>query len=147
MKNYPLWLSIRETNCTIQWIEIYLAALDSIIHLLNTWSLVPVVQKLDSTIHGINLYPEDKYQENQLHYPVDRDLSDGYSAIHRISSMKTNCVIHWIVIYPCSGQGYPPFEKLGPVGQRYPLHVLMGLITSNFITFSCLFTAANMTAV
>ena len=61
IKNYQLWLSIRETNCTIQWIEIYLAALDSIIHLLNTWSLVPVVQKLDSTIHGINLYPQDKY--------------------------------------------------------------------------------------
>ena len=61
IKNYQLWLSIRETNCTIQWIEIYLAALDSIIHLLNTWSLVPVVQKLDSAIHRINLYPVDKY--------------------------------------------------------------------------------------
>jgi len=38
-------------------------------------ALAPVVQKLDSAIHGINRYPEDKYYENQLRYPVD-------SAIH-----------------------------------------------------------------
>ena len=37
----------------------------------------PVVQKMDSTIHWINHYPEDKYQENQLRYPLDGDLSDG----------------------------------------------------------------------
>ena len=54
IKNYPLSLSIRETNCTIQGIEIYLAAMDSIIHLLNTWSLVPVVQKLDSANQLLN---------------------------------------------------------------------------------------------
>ena len=28
-------------------------------------------------IHPINLYPVDKYQGNQLHYPLDRDLSVG----------------------------------------------------------------------
>ena len=37
----------------------------------------PVVQKMDSTIHWINHYPVDKHQGNQLHYPVDRDFSDG----------------------------------------------------------------------
>ena len=29
------WISIRETNCTIHWIEIY--TVDSVIHLLNNW--------------------------------------------------------------------------------------------------------------
>ena len=34
-----------------------------------------VVQKMDSAIYRINLYPVHEYKENQLHYPVDRDLS------------------------------------------------------------------------
>ena len=29
------WISIRETNCTIPWIEIY--PVDNAIHLLNNW--------------------------------------------------------------------------------------------------------------
>ena len=29
------WKSIRETNCVMHWVEIYLV--DSIIHLLNNW--------------------------------------------------------------------------------------------------------------
>ena len=37
----------------------------------------PVVQKMDSAIHRINHYPVDKYQGNQLCYPLDSDLSDG----------------------------------------------------------------------
>ena len=37
----------------------------------------PVVQTLDSAIHRINHYPVDKYQENQLRYAVDSDLSGG----------------------------------------------------------------------
>ena len=41
-----------------------------------SFDLAPVVQKLDSAIHRIN------------HYPVD------------LSDRETNCVIHWIVIYP-----------------------------------------------
>ena len=48
----------------------------------------PVVQKMDGAIHWINLYPVDKYQGNQLHYPLDKDLSGG--------------------------QCYPAFEQLGP---------------------------------
>ena len=39
--------------------------------------LAPVVQKLDSAIHRINHYPVDKCWGNQLHYPLDRDLSGG----------------------------------------------------------------------
>ena len=37
----------------------------------------PVVWKLDSTIHRINRYPEDKYYDIQLRYPVDSNLSSG----------------------------------------------------------------------
>jgi len=39
--------------------------------------LVLIVQKLDSAIHWINRYPEDKHYENQLHYPLDSNLSSG----------------------------------------------------------------------
>ena len=39
--------------------------------------LAPVVQTLDSATHKINHYPVHKYYGNQLHYPLDRDLSDG----------------------------------------------------------------------
>ena len=49
--------------------------------LLNSTALffpigAPVVKKMDSTIHRINHYPwpVGKYLENQLRYPVDRDL-------------------------------------------------------------------------
>ena len=38
---------------------------------------VRVVQMMDSAIHRINHYPADKHLGNQLHYPLDRDLSDG----------------------------------------------------------------------
>ena len=39
--------------------------------------LALVVQTLDSAIQWINHYPADKYQGNQLRYPLDRDLSTG----------------------------------------------------------------------
>ena len=39
--------------------------------------LAPVVQKLDSTIHRINLYPMDSAIGFPNTYPLDRDLSDG----------------------------------------------------------------------
>ena len=48
----------------------------------------PVVQKLDNAIQRINRYPEDRYYESQLHYPLDSNLSSGYY--------------------------YPPFEQVGP---------------------------------
>ena len=43
----------------------------------QAFDLAPVVQKLDRTT----------------------SVSTGYITIHRISNTKTNCVIHWIVIY------------------------------------------------
>ena len=49
--------------------------------------LAPVVQKLmDSAVHRINHYPVDKYKGNLLCYPVDRDLSGGYSFIHLLTN-------------------------------------------------------------
>ena len=39
--------------------------------------LAPVVQTLDSTIQGINLYPVDSAIGFPNTYPLDSDLSDG----------------------------------------------------------------------
>ena len=50
--------------------------------------LAPVVQKLDSAIHRINLYPVDNAIGFPNAYPLDSDLSGAYR--------------------------YPTFEQLGP---------------------------------
>ena len=40
--------------------------------------LVPAVKKVDSTPHGINLFPVDRAVIDFPNtYPLDRDLSDG----------------------------------------------------------------------
>ena len=39
--------------------------------------LAPVVQKVDSAIHRINLYPVDSAIGFPNTYPLDRDLSGG----------------------------------------------------------------------
>ena len=49
---------------------------------------------MDSSIHRINHYAVDTYERNQLHYPLDRDLSGGWR--------------------------YPAFEQLGPALYRKP---------------------------
>ena len=56
--------------------------------------LAPVVQKVDNTIHRINLYPLDSAIGFPNTYPLDSDLS--------------------------SGQSYPSFEQPGPGGWHYP---------------------------
>ena len=48
----------------------------------------PVVRTMDSAIRRRNDYPVVKSSRNQLHYPMDNDLSGGLR--------------------------YPPFEQLGP---------------------------------
>ena len=45
----------------------------------------PVFQKLDNAIHWINHFPVDKHKGNQLHYPVDRDLSDTIHLFNKCS--------------------------------------------------------------
>ena len=40
-------------------------------------SQAPKVQMWDSAIHQINHYPADEHSENQLLYPLDRDLSSA----------------------------------------------------------------------
>ena len=47
--------------------------------MVTVFHQAPVVQKLDSAILRINHYPVDKYYRNQLLYPLDRDLSGGYT--------------------------------------------------------------------
>ena len=42
-----------------------------------TFDLVPVVQKVDSDIHRINLYPLDSAIGFPNTYPLDGDLSGG----------------------------------------------------------------------
>lgn len=39
--------------------------------------LFPVAQKLNDAICQINHYPEEKHSGNQLHHPMDTDLSGG----------------------------------------------------------------------
>ena len=50
-----------------------------------------VVQKMDSALHWINHYPADKYCENQLHYPLESDLSGGerYVAFEQLGEVHT----------------------------------------------------------
>ena len=54
--------------------------------IVNLICLAPVIQKLDRTIHQINLYPVDKYQLNQLHHSLDRDYPED-SAIHLLNNL------------------------------------------------------------
>ena len=44
---------------------------------ISTIHLALVVQKVDSTIHRINLYPVDIESDFPNAYPLDSDLSDG----------------------------------------------------------------------
>ena len=46
----------------------------------------PVVQKVDSAIRWINLYPVDSAIGFPSTYPLDSDLSSGYSAIQRLNN-------------------------------------------------------------
>ena len=51
---------------------------DIIVIIIVTFiDLAPVVQKLDSAIHGINLYPPDSVIDFPNTYPLDSDLSGG----------------------------------------------------------------------
>ena len=56
-----------------------------------------VTQKLDSAIHRINRYPVGTYLGNQLRYPLDRDLFNGWR--------------------------YPPLEQLGPSCVGYIIRI------------------------
>ena len=60
-------------------------------HLPIQWTIdqVPVVQKLDSAIHPINRYPEDKYYEKR--YPLDSNLYKWIGlSIFRTTGARTN---------------------------------------------------------
>ena len=57
----------------IRWIVIY--PVNSAIQRLNESSLASFVQKVDSAIHRINLYPMDNATDFPNTYPLDNDLS------------------------------------------------------------------------
>ena len=50
-----------------------------------------VVQTMDSALHRINHYPADKYYGNQLHYPLESDLSgvERYVAFEQLGEVHT----------------------------------------------------------
>ena len=50
----------------------------SVMYVSRFVNLAPVVEMLECTICQKNRYPADKYQENLLHYPLDRDLSSTW---------------------------------------------------------------------
>ena len=49
----------------------------SVVLLQNFFIQAPVVQKVDSIIHHINLYPDDSAIGFPNTYLLERDLSDG----------------------------------------------------------------------
>ena len=51
--------------------------MDSSVQLLNNWGLASVVQRQDSAIHRINLYPVDSTIGFPNTYPLKGDLSGG----------------------------------------------------------------------
>ena len=58
VKHYPTdKLSIRETDCIIQWIEIYLV--DSVIHLLNNWAGLSLQETRTEKEEQIDVLGED----------------------------------------------------------------------------------------
>ena len=61
--------------------------------LKSTFSLLNqarVVQTMDSALHRINHYPADKYYENQLHHPLESDLS----GVERYVAFEQLCEVH-----------------------------------------------------
>ena len=51
---------------------------------------VSLAQTLDSALRLLNRYPVDKYQGNQLYYPLDRDLSSGYNNNNNNQALLTD---------------------------------------------------------
>ena len=73
--------------------EIY--PLHSIIHLFNNWSQVSVVQKLDNTIHHINLYP---VHQAIIGFPNTYIVSAPWWFIHSIVLSSIWMTVHVVVL-------------------------------------------------
>ena len=69
------WLVQMVSLILIFWLLIY--PVDSPVQLWNNWGQVPVVQKVYSAIHRINLCPVDSAIGFPNIYPLDSDLSNG----------------------------------------------------------------------
>ena len=74
---------------------------ENLLSLQRGWDLTtaPVVQKLDSTIHRINHYPVDKYQGNQLRYPVWIVIYQVNNVNHLLNNLDlANILQSWLWI-------------------------------------------------
>ena len=81
-----------ETSARYNYAGQYGFTISTILSTLTPLVLAPVVQKLDSTIHRINLYPMDSAIGFPNTYPLDRDLSDGqcYQAFEQLHGAWRN---------------------------------------------------------
>ena len=63
----------------------------------------PVVQKVESAIHRINLFPVDSAIGFPNTYPLDRDLSDGYRypAFEQLAPGNVACISEAIFGWFC----------------------------------------------
>ena len=89
--------------------------MDSTIHRINHHSVDISIRKTNCTIailvqlvsltliHWTEIYPKD-------------GAIQLLNNLGQINSMKTNCIIHWIVIYAVDS--YPSFEQLAPVVRK-----------------------------
>ena len=69
--------------------------------------LAPVVQKVDNAIHRINHYPLDIAIGFAGVYPLDSDLSGGYSAIHRLNNWHVVRNFRWNATPLLRFKGFP----------------------------------------
>ena len=96
----------------------------------GTTGQTPVVQKVDSAIHGINLYPLDSAIVFPNIYPLNRDLFDGqryrclvsrphYFARPNFGSRGLLVRLGYVTVNAEQGlERYPTFEQLGPNCQK-----------------------------
>ena len=88
------WISIRVTNCTIHWIEIY--PVDGVIQLLNSWGLLYIWSparnltndwNLESTFHGqgiLNPVPAIRDLQHKIRNPQRAIQKPRFSLMHLI---------------------------------------------------------------
>ena len=105
----------------------------------HDYQLAPVVQKVDSTIHRINLYPVDSAigflniypMDSSIHrinlYPVDSAI--GFPNIYPMDSS-----IHRINLYPVdSAIGFPNIYPIGQISIQCGIVQLVSLICIHWI--------------
>ena len=96
--------------------------------------LAPVVQAMDSTIHRINYSPVDKYQGNQLHYPLDKQC---YPAFEKLKLSER-------VLFECSHHRIPSTGFLSPVYVKIYISTMFSPFWLNVILTPSFFALMQM---